>query len=534
MVHQLPRFALFLATGLLLLIWLMLGLNLPIAEDAAILFRYSENLADTGRISYNPGGERAEGATDFLWMVLIAGLYKLGLSSSHAALGISVFSLIATLWVQYRLVDGKLPQTALLWLGWLLASQQWAAIQGFSVNFWGLSLWLCVWFWHNRSWRFLYLSALACVLIRPDGFFIAAPLAVASLWLFPSERITNLKRIAAWAVIPGLLYYVWRTWYFGEWLPLPFLVKTVATPEKSGLLVVGSVKYLLVYLIRYVGPLWLILVLGKKVREEWREVLVFGTAFVLLPGLLYSITALEQNVANRFVLPLLVGAMALAAIHWRTGNLQRLMWLVFIGLSGFYFFVYGLRAMQTRTQQIADLATELSDIQAHRMAITEAGHLPYQSGWEAIDLWGLNTPALATTVPHERLLDEFAPHLIAWHEGMTPADSLYLRLREPYATTRNWDHMVFNSFKYAYEHGTYEIWRVPFAVPPKPPLDLRDQITLKSLDVLDYFLQLRGSQLAPYERYDWYLLDVEAPAYLEIRKVLLNHGAYKEPKAGFQ
>ena len=36
------------------------------SEDAAILFRYSENLSSTGSISYNLNGIRSEGATDFM------------------------------------------------------------------------------------------------------------------------------------------------------------------------------------------------------------------------------------------------------------------------------------------------------------------------------------------------------------------------------------------------------------------------------------------------------------------------------------
>jgi len=37
----------------------------PPDEDALILFRYAENLAEHGIVSYNPGGAPSEGATDF-------------------------------------------------------------------------------------------------------------------------------------------------------------------------------------------------------------------------------------------------------------------------------------------------------------------------------------------------------------------------------------------------------------------------------------------------------------------------------------
>ena len=50
------------------------------AEDASILFRYSENLIDTGIISYNTNGEPTEGATDFLWMIFLSVFYFFGLN----------------------------------------------------------------------------------------------------------------------------------------------------------------------------------------------------------------------------------------------------------------------------------------------------------------------------------------------------------------------------------------------------------------------------------------------------------------------
>src|SRR5271157_1860440 len=45
-------------------------------EDAAMLMRYSENLARGHGIVWNVGEKPVDGATDFLVMVLVAGLVK--------------------------------------------------------------------------------------------------------------------------------------------------------------------------------------------------------------------------------------------------------------------------------------------------------------------------------------------------------------------------------------------------------------------------------------------------------------------------
>ncbi|RMG67386.1 MAG: hypothetical protein D6722_13275, partial [Bacteroidetes bacterium] len=150
---SLPHMVLLVLAALTLSGLAVVSLQLPPAEDAAILFRYSENLADTGVISYNPGGPPVEGATDFLWMLLLAAAHWLGLETYSASLGLSLLSLLATLYVQYRLVGGHPGRLTLLWLGWLWATQQWAAVQGFSVAFWGLSLWICIWLWEQKAWR---------------------------------------------------------------------------------------------------------------------------------------------------------------------------------------------------------------------------------------------------------------------------------------------------------------------------------------------------------------------------------------------
>ena len=72
--------------------YLISSLYLP-AEDASILYNYSENLSNTGVISYFPGGEITEGATDFLWMIALSFFYTLGLDTFFAAVFLNLISL---------------------------------------------------------------------------------------------------------------------------------------------------------------------------------------------------------------------------------------------------------------------------------------------------------------------------------------------------------------------------------------------------------------------------------------------------------
>ena len=63
------------------------------SEDASILFRYSENFADTGIISYNLNEPPVEGVTDFLWMLILSAFYFIGIDTYFSAIVINLISL---------------------------------------------------------------------------------------------------------------------------------------------------------------------------------------------------------------------------------------------------------------------------------------------------------------------------------------------------------------------------------------------------------------------------------------------------------
>jgi hypothetical protein len=417
---------------------------------------------------------------------------------------------------------------ALLWLGWLWPSQQWAAVQGFSVAFWGLSLWACVWYWEKKHYGALYLTALLAALIRPDALVIVAPLCLGSLWLETAHRPQLLRKLMLRAVVPGLLYFAWRLWYFGEWLPLPFLVKGVASAEKVGPIDPVSLRYMLVLAVRYLGPLLLLVGwLGRKLpRAEQKRVAVLLLSFVLAPAAFYACITLEQNVANRFVLPLWVGSLAVVVCYLPWGKLTKALSSAFLLLSLLYFAIFFIRTLPLRHAHIPHLAQDLASVSQHRMAVTEAGHLPYYSHWTALDLWGLNTPALATTTVGPQVLTDFSPHLINLHHEVS-FDSLKRAAHLPYQTHRSWENVAMNAAKYAWEAGRYEAWLVPVITYPAE-LEGWDRFHAWAVGLPDLLLRLRGQPQPPlaerFGRKDWYLLDQQAPAYWEIRAILKRYG----------
>src|SRR5262245_21723164 len=65
--------------------WAVLAADHP-SEDAYILFRYAEHVAGGHGSVFNIGGPRAEGATDFLWLMGLSAGVRAGLDVAFAAL----------------------------------------------------------------------------------------------------------------------------------------------------------------------------------------------------------------------------------------------------------------------------------------------------------------------------------------------------------------------------------------------------------------------------------------------------------------
>ena len=56
-----------------------------LTDDAYISFRYADNFARGDGLVFNPGGERVEGYTNFLWVLLLAGGRLAGIPPESAA-----------------------------------------------------------------------------------------------------------------------------------------------------------------------------------------------------------------------------------------------------------------------------------------------------------------------------------------------------------------------------------------------------------------------------------------------------------------
>lgn len=405
-------------------------------EDAYILYIYSENLSQTGVISYFSGGEPTEGATDFLWMVMIAALHSISVPSGVASALLNAIGLFGIIIIISKCISKYGGNRILLMLISLFlpfSNICQAAVFGFSTAFYSsiiAALIYLVMFSKDREVLLIPILGLILALVRPDGAIIGilTTLMYASI-TEKSIRVHYLILTLICAII-GFLYFVWRWNYFGELLPLPLVVKSSSDALLPGL---GTN---LNWLLALTPLLSLALASLFFMKGKYKRALVAS-----LPILIYfaslSFAVQSQNIGYRFQAPvfillLIFASMAFAKI-WisenKPGNILVLKMASIFAIS-FPLLVVGLQDARTTAQMVrGSLKGEYIDVfpfllgkhldESSTVVLTEAGRLAYWMPGKKFDLVGLNTAETAiqgATIEYIRGSD---PDLIMVHHSGT-------------------------------------------------------------------------------------------------------------------
>ena len=239
------------------------------AEDAYILFRYADHLAAGHGIVFNIGGPHAEGATDFLWLLLLAGGVWLGSDVALAALTLNAFGAALAGWTLAHLCwgDDHRPRWARALLALVLPSTFLAG--GAIAGYWGFSSMLysaliLVLFAvaiesHGRTILFIPVLGLLVALFRPDGVIVGVPFALIGFWKAQVNRVLlPYAKVAAGCAAVGVCYAVWRWNYFGLPLPLPLYVKQNAAAASGWSAIFPGLRQNLEWFFDGAGPHWIL------------------------------------------------------------------------------------------------------------------------------------------------------------------------------------------------------------------------------------------------------------------------------------
>jgi hypothetical protein len=276
-----------------------------LTDDAYISFRYARNLAEGHGLVFNPGFERVEGYSNFLWVLVLATLLRLGCSAELAS-GVLTLLLTVALWALVARYVWRHPPPA--------GSPAWLAL--FPCVALGITRSVAVWSSSGLETRLFETLVVAGVLrlveevrsalerrhdvlpmaallfalaslTRPDGLLLAVcALGTAALHLRASGELKArwlAGSLALYAAVVGG-HFLFRISYYGDWLPNTYYAKVGGrTWWDMGL------SYLALFVIEYGVVLWIPLIVASIVHHRRR-----GTTFVpllvaaiVLPHLLY-------------------------------------------------------------------------------------------------------------------------------------------------------------------------------------------------------------------------------------------------------
>jgi arabinofuranosyltransferase len=392
-------------------------------DDSFISFRYAEHLAQGHGLAFNVDERPVEAYSNFLWIVLCAGMHKTGLNlprvTPYAGILLGLLSIVV-LWTLCR-------RRAPLWTQQLLPLLLFAsfgpfvlyAVSGMETALFALLLLLVVRYAEDavqaparRPLVLLGVVGFLASLARPEGI-LALPVALIliAVELRRGGRLPaaarSLALVAGAFVIACAAYHAWRVAYFGDWLPTPFLSKGV---EGTGLVTgwrMNLSSYFVNWTYYYPPQGWTFLALlvlavaGNRVartsgnRIALAMALVFGAVYAnfvdWMPGMRYHVA-----IAGLLLLP----AASLHALvpdeWWRfapSKNVAPFATLVVVALLAGS---SGLSHFKMVTQKMEESATLCNRPLAQwlrntvppgsLLAIADVGMVPYYSGLRTLDI----------------------------------------------------------------------------------------------------------------------------------------------------
>jgi arabinofuranosyltransferase len=235
-------------------------------DDFFISLRYAENWLKGEGLVWNPG-ERVEGYTNFMYVVILAGVLKSGAEPVMAAQMLGFISACIALFLTARTYQRLNPQEnpgpEMIAPAMLVSSGPYAA---WSVAALETPIFLALvlaalllffkWLDEKKTWTIIaggFLFTLSAM-TRPEGL---AFYAIALLWLQGTAwkregRIT----LSIWPALMGLViiyipYFIWRYSYYGWLLPNSFYARMGTSISQDVMLWKKGISYIFLFLKTY-------------------------------------------------------------------------------------------------------------------------------------------------------------------------------------------------------------------------------------------------------------------------------------------
>lgn len=423
--------------------------NRFLQDDAFISFRYAENLVNGLGPVFN-AGDRVEGYTNFLWMLLISLGIFLGIAPEVSSVVSGIFLYAASLIVCYRLSkeiwenNNFLSLCFLFLLGsnYSFSSYATGGLETSLVTF----LTIASLYFANRILRdadkgtssFYWLGILFTLLFltRIDsglfigilGGYIGYRLIRKKADVIPPLAIVSIPFVC---IIGG--WFLWKYFFYGTILPNTFNAKV-----HGGLFLklFSGFEYLHLFLTVYwIGPfLFICLLFALKHKESANSEFLVLCNLILLSEAIYFLSIGGDFMEFRFIVPLLpiLFLSILSILYDNLGKSFVLLLITVLPISSLYFrmkdrmhfitsFSFsGIESIKTLEDHLNNpienwnlIGKRLNEYLGKtnaRIAVTAAGSIPYYSKLHTVDMLGLSDRNIKDPEKFESLLEAKSGH----------------------------------------------------------------------------------------------------------------------------
>lgn len=461
--------ALICILGLIHIVWLSF-----LCDDAFISFRYAKNLIEGHGLVFN-AGERVEGYTNFLWVMIVAMILDAGGRPEVWPVWIGTVCGVGTLAAVMGYLRRK--ERDFLFAGLLLAANggfaAWAT-GGLETSLFTLLVTLgllsLLWMFETKDDQAdvltaphpVWLSAgflLLAALTRPEGVLITGLCGLCLLFQVARRRF-DARMFLLWAavwLVPYGAYFLWRYEYYGHLFPNTFYVKAAGLtllPEGLEYLFYAFQRfYLYILLIPAV-----VLLIARRSLGVRKEALWFG-AWIVVPYLAY-VASVGGDFMDmfRFVVPVLPLVMLIigqtwyaffkfVTAQWSRGSAIGVVTALLLAAVGFNLFTswdsqtiwyrHDLDSIGLLRKYAEDWTADAQyfkkvSLPTDTIAITAAGIIPYYTDLYTIDQLGLTAKNLGGYVSRDnqrpghgllasgKYLFQMRPQFIIGHPKMFP------------------------------------------------------------------------------------------------------------------
>ncbi len=212
-------------------------------DDMMISMRYAKNFANSHGLVWNPGGERVEGYSNFLWTLYMSLFHLFPIPASKISLFIQISGallLAINLYFVKKIADfisnGSKAASlgAVLLTGFYLPLNGWSLLGtevGILTLIMSISLWQSLQCINKKTFNpWLYILLGISTFIRPDMVVPFLGLEVFLIFADSKNRSKNLIFGSTILIFCIISQTVFRMWYYGEIFPNTYYLKMTGFP----------------------------------------------------------------------------------------------------------------------------------------------------------------------------------------------------------------------------------------------------------------------------------------------------------------